>query len=329
MPAMRIILPAIVLPIIFATSSNLIHAQENDLADGVRQFDARVIVLGKVRENPLAAMLARDARADLRAANLRDAKAWEAVKTRADWEAFRDARLQALRSALGSFPPPPKDLKARVTRTQRGDGYAVDNIVFESRPGVLVTANLYRPAQAKDSMPGLILVHSHHRPKNVGQRQDMAMTWARAGCVVLVPDLLGHGERRLHPFHNAGNYDRPFKVEMQDYWFRYDLGMQLHLIGDSLMGWMVYDLSRGVELLLAQPGVDPKRIILVSEPAGGGDVAAVTMALDARISGGVINNFGGPQPEAPYPLPRDADQDRKSTRLNSSHIQKSRMPSSA
>jgi cephalosporin-C deacetylase-like acetyl esterase len=302
---MRIFLPAIFLPCFLAPT---LRAQDDDLADALREFDSRVIVVGKVRENPLASMLARDARADLRAANLRDAKAWEPVKTKADWEAFRDSRLQALRASLGTFPPPPKDLKVRVTRTHRGDGYAVDNIVFESRPGVLVTANLYRPTKAAESMPGMILVHSHHRPKHVGQRQDMAMTWARAGCLVLIPDLLGHGERALHPFQNADAYDQPFKVEMQDYWFRYDLGMQLHLIGDSLMGWMAYDLSRGVDVLLGHKGVDPKRIIIVSEPAGGGDVAAVTMALDLRITAGVINNFGGPQPESPYPLPRDADQ---------------------
>ena len=157
-------------------------------------------------------------------------------------------------------------------------------------------------------MPGIVIVHSHHRPKHVGQRQDMAMTWARAGCLVLVPDLLGHGERRLHPFPDASAYDKPFNVGQQDYYFRYDLGMQLHLIGDSLMGWMAYDLSRGVDFLLAQPGIDRRRIIFVSEPAGGGDVAAVTMALDGRSAGGVITCFGGPQPESPYPLPKHAEQ---------------------
>jgi len=292
---------------VWVSTSQTIEAQES-LADALREFDARVITVGKLRENPLASMLARDAKAALREANLRDAKAWSAVKTRADWETFRDGRIEALRKSLGTFPTPPKELNVRVTRSRTGEGFKIDNVVFESRPGVFVTANLYRPAKLADGMPGMILVHSHHRPKHVGQRQDMAMTWARAGCVVLVPDLLGHGERALHPFTNADAFDGMFRVEMQDYWFRYDLGMQLHLIGDSLMGWMAYDLSRGVDLLLAQPGIDAKRILIVSEPAGGGDVAAVTMALDARITGGVITNFGGPQPETPYPLSRDAEQ---------------------
>ena len=35
-------------------------------------------------------------------------------------------------------------------------------------------------------MPGLLIVHSHHRDKTHGELQDMGMTWARAGCLVLV-----------------------------------------------------------------------------------------------------------------------------------------------
>ena len=46
---------------------------------------------------------------------------------------------------------------------------------------------------------------------------------------------------------------------------------------------------------------------MISEPAGGGDVAAVAGALDDRIAGVMVNNFGGPEPENGYPLPPDAE----------------------
>jgi dienelactone hydrolase len=293
-------------------SSALVCAQEKpapnaDLATGLRKLESRVIVLGAVREPPLAPMLARDARAALRAANEADAEAWEKVKSRADWERFRDARVQSLRAALGQFPPAPKTVKVRVTRSLEGDGYRVDNLVYESRPGLVVTANLYRPAKAAPAMPGILLSHSHHQPKHTSARQDMGMTWARAGCLVLAPDHLCHGERRQHPFRSAADYPQKFLLPQQDYYSRYDAGMQLDLIGDSLMGWLAWDMSRGIDVLLAQAGVDPKRIIVVSEPSGGGDNAAVTAALDPRITGVVVTNFGGPQPETPYPLPADAE----------------------
>ena len=133
------------------------------------------------------------------------------------------------------------------------------------------------------------------------------MTWARAGCLVLVIDQIGYGERRTHPFRSESDYDKPYKSSRQDYYFRQDTGVQLQLLGDSLMGWMVWDLMRGVDLLLAQEGIDPQRIILLGSVAGGGDPAGVTAALDQRIACCVPFNFGGPQPETPYPLPDDAE----------------------
>src|SRR5207244_9601329 len=64
---------------------------------------------------------AADVRARLQAANRRETAAWRALKTREDWERYRDARLKALRDSLGAFPPPPKDLKVHVTRTLAGE----------------------------------------------------------------------------------------------------------------------------------------------------------------------------------------------------------------
>src|SRR5262249_694253 len=109
------------------------------------------------------------------------------------------------------------------------------------------------------------------------------------------------------PFRLASDYSSPFRVGRQDYYFRFNLGMQLHVLGDSLMGWMVWDLMRGVDLLLARPGIRKDRIILLGSGAGGGDPAAVTAALDPRIAAVAPFNFGGPQPESPYPLPVDAE----------------------
>lgn len=85
-----------------------------------------------------------------------------------------------------------------------------------------MTANLYRPAKPRESMPGLLICHAHHTPKEHGELQDMGMTWARAGCVVLVMDQVGHGERRQHPFATAADFSKSYRVGHADYSFRYD-----------------------------------------------------------------------------------------------------------
>ncbi len=242
----------------------------------------------------------------LKEVNQRSTHDWRAIDNLAKWEAYRAAKIQAMRSALAKFPGAPADLKAQTTRTIQGDGFVIECLVFESRPRFLVTANLYVPDPLPASSPGIIIHPSHHNPKTQGELQDMGMIWARAGCHVLVMDQVGHGERRAHPFATAADYEKPFQAGRQDYWFRHNTGMQLSLIGDSLIGWQAHDLMRGVDLLLTRKPVDPKRIIMMGSVAGGGDPVAVAAALDERIACAVVFNFGGPQPETRYPLPDDA-----------------------
>jgi hypothetical protein len=277
------------------------------LADELARLDSNVYPATGDRAKELGQMLAQDMRARRTAANQRDVEAWNKVQSRADWERFRDGRIQALRASLGRFPPVPKDLKVRVIRTLEGDGYRIENLVFETRPGVVVTANLYSPRTAPESMPGILICHAHHTPKTHSELQDMGMNWARLGCLVLIMDQLGHGERRQHPFVDEKSYPGSFRVSRQDYYFRYNAANQLHLAGESLIGWMAWDLMRGVDLLLARPGIDKERILLLGSVAGGGDPTAVTAALDQRITLAAPFNFGGPQPETRYPLPPEAE----------------------
>jgi dienelactone hydrolase len=277
----------------------------SDLARQVQQVDGQVFADPASRRR-LAEMLSADVRRRRRAANDRESTAWSLIRSREEWERFRNARLDALRQSLGEPLETRPALNVMVTGTLRGDGYQIENLVFESRPGLLVTANLYSPSPPRESLPGILICHSHHNPKTQSELQEMGIEWARQGCLVLVMDQLGHGERRQHPFRTEADYAGGFRPSRQDYYFRYNVGMQLHVIGESLIGWMAWDLMCGVDLLLSRRDVDPSRIILLGAVAGGGDPAAVTAALDERIAAVVPFNFGGPQPETVYPLPPDA-----------------------
>jgi len=283
-------------------------ASANDLADEIRNLNP--IILTPVADDPdhYRKLLPSKISAELKEANAKSTREWRAIKNLQEWQTFRTSKLDAMRQAIGYFPVPPKDLKAQTTRTHQGDGFKIECILFESRPRFLVTANLYVPDPLPASAPGIIIHPSHHNPKTQSELQDMGMTWARAGCYVLVMDQVGHGERAAHPFSTEQSYPKPFRLGRQDYWFRYNTGIQLHLIGDSLIAWQAYDLMRGVDLLLTRSQIDSNRILMMGSVASGGDPVAVTAALDERIAGAVIFNFGGPQPETRYPLPEDAQE---------------------
>ena len=281
------------------------QAADDELIKSLQSLDAQVVPAAE-RET-FTNQVREQQRRLMRDANEHSSAEWRQIKSRDDWERFRREKLTALKKSLGSWPEPPASVPVRVTSTFEGDGFVIENIVFQSRPGWWVTANLYRPAKPRESMPGLLICHAHHTPKEHGELQDMGMTWARAGCLVLVMDQVGHGERRQHPFATAADFDKPYRVGHADYSFRYDSAMQLQLVGESLVGWMAWDMMRGVDVLLARPGIDPKRLILLGAVAGGGDPVAVTGALDERFAAVVPFNFGGPQPESRYPLPDDAE----------------------
>lgn len=292
---------------------------QTDPAASLKALDPSVFPAEKRRE--LAGMVRADLDARRAEVHRRDREAWARITSRADWEIYSKPRIAALRRSLGPLPAPPRPLKVHLASAMDRDGYRLENLVYESRPGIFVTANLYLPrpqaAEAPSTTPPLqhsappspnhpitpsphhpviLLIHSHHNPKTQGELQDMGVTWARAGCLVLVLDQLGYGERRNHAPGNR-----------QDYRFRYINGLQLHALGESLIGWMAWDTMRGIDLLLSRPGADPKRVILIGSVAGGGDPAAVVAALDPRVTCAIPFNFGGPQPETRYPLPDDAE----------------------
>jgi len=254
-------------------------------------LESRVFSAEQRKQMDLATMLDRQVRDRVRKILEQEKNSWAQVRTVADWERFREPRLRALANSLGEFPPR-SALETRIVKEFQGKDYRRQDLVYQSRAGLWVTANLYLPLGSPARVPGIIIVHSHHRPKSQGELQDMGILWARAGCAVLIMDQIGHGER-------IQNY--PWNREA--YHSRYIMGMQLYLSGDSLMKWMVWDIMRGIDVLLERQEIDAKQIILLGAVAGGGDPAAVTAALDTRIAAVAPFNFGECTPETPRFLP--------------------------
>jgi cephalosporin-C deacetylase-like acetyl esterase len=260
------------------------RAEDSREPGAAAPFETRVLSPAQRKQMDLAHMLQRQVRGRV-VYNLEAEKGErDRLQTQSDWERFRDPRLKALAEFLGPFPPL-APLETRVSKEFNGQGYRRQDLVYRSRPGLWVTANLYLPVQPPMRMPGIVIIHSHHRPRTQAELQDMGILWARSGCAVLIMDQIGHGERvQTYPWNREA------------YHSRYVMGMQLYVAGESLIKWMVWDIMRGVDLLLDRPDVDKDRILLLGAVAAGGDPAAVTAALDARIAAVAPFNFGEATP---------------------------------
>ena len=232
--------------------------------------------------NNVTRMLNNKIRQKVPSLAMEEHKEWDSVKTLEDWERFRDKRLKVLKASLGEFPDKRPPLLYQVSGTYKGNGYQVKNIVYQSRPGFFVAANLYLPENPVDNMPGIIIIPSFHYPKTQGEIKDCGMIWARTGCAVLIVETLGHGERiETIPWYRQANYSD------------YLIEMQLNLIGQSRLGWIAWDIMRTVDLFYEMGNIDREKIILIgSVTSGGGMPAGITGVFEKRLSAVIPFNFG-------------------------------------
>ena len=140
----------------------------------------------------IGAFLARDAR-EL------DGRFMEGASTAASFRDLRPRLEQELYSMLGLWPVPEKTrLQARVTGTLERDGtIVIEKLHFQSRPGLYVTANLYRPKTFEGKLPAVLYVCGHISKGRDGCKtafQDHGMWYARNGWICLIVDTLQLGE---------------------------------------------------------------------------------------------------------------------------------------
>src|SRR6266511_3093639 len=114
---------------------------------------ALAAVSGALHPSPAFADLAPGADAMIRqylAAETKrlSAKFLDGATTRAEWEKARPRLKREFLDMLGLDPLPEKSpLKATVTGTLERGNVAIEKLHYQSRPGLYVTVNLFRPKQ--------------------------------------------------------------------------------------------------------------------------------------------------------------------------------------
>jgi hypothetical protein len=117
------------------------------------------------------------------------------ITTRAQAEAYvREVRGKIARCFPGM--PARTPLNAVVRGTVERERYRIEKVVFESRPGFMVTANLYVPRELRGKAPCVLGACGHsENGKLDGNYQAFVQTLARMGYVALIYDPIAQGER--------------------------------------------------------------------------------------------------------------------------------------
>ncbi len=201
-----------------------------------------------------------------------------AINSPAQVEARKLLVRERILATLGPLPEKTA-LKAQITGRLEREGYTVEKVLYQSRPGFYVTANLYLPEKGKKPHPAVLATCGHAmNGKAADVYQSLWIGLARMGFVVLTFDPPGQGERLMYWDEELG--ETLLKGTTTEHSMA---GIQCLLTGSNAAAYFIWDMIRSIDYLISRPEVDPKRIAVTGN-SGGGMQSAYIAALDDRLA---------------------------------------------
>ena len=199
------------------------------------------------------------------------------IDSLADWQAKRPVLKRQLAEMLGLDPLPERTpLNPVVTGSFEDGGIVVERLHFQSRPGLYVTGDLYRPKEQAGPLPAVLYVCGHGQVKKGGVSfgnktayHHHGAWFARNGYVCLTIDTiqLGEIEGTHHGTHRLGLW-----------WW--------NARGYTPAGVEAWNGIRAIDYLQSRPEVDGDRIGVTGR-SGGGAYSWYVAALDDRVKAAV------------------------------------------
>jgi dienelactone hydrolase len=191
------------------------------------------------------------------------------ARSKGEWESQRELLKRQFFEMLGLWPLPERTaLKATVTGTIEQGGVVIEKVHFQSKPGLYVTGNVFRPAKIDGKLPAVLYVCGHTgrgRDGNKSAFQHHGMWFAAHGYVCLIVDTLQLGE--IAGIHH-GTYNK------ERWWWQ--------SAGYTPAGVECWNGIRALDYLVSRPDVDAEKLA-VTGISGGGAATFWIAAADERV----------------------------------------------
>lgn len=193
---------------------------------------------------------------------------WRRVSSRAEYDALRNDLRMKMLAACGTFPER-TPLNARTLSVVRHDGYSIEKVVFESMPGIVVTANLFLPENPRPCPVVVISCGHTAEGKDCDEFLRTCVVAVRRGLAAFAFDPYEQGERRWHYVHNAC-------------FAHNQIGLRAALLDWSMPMLRIWDGMRAIDYVQSRKEIDPTRIGYMGQ-SGGGTMTALMQVADRRI----------------------------------------------
>ncbi len=142
-------------------------------------------------------------------------------------------------------------------------GYRIRKLRFEALPGLWIPAVLYEPDKLEGRVPVMLNVNGHDaKGKAAPYKQIRSINLAKRGMVVLNVEWVGMGQLSGMSHYHMNLLD---------------------LCGTSGLAPFYLNMKKALDVLLAHPHADPKRVG-VSGLSGGGWQTIIISSLDERVT---------------------------------------------
>ncbi|GGD61723.1 dienelactone hydrolase family protein [Paenibacillus nasutitermitis] len=211
-----------------------------------------------------------------------------------EWSEWKARLRKRFVELLGGYAAESSELAPVLLESEDCGDYIRQRIQIETYPGLLMPVYVLVPKESNGRLGAVIACHGHgygsrdlvgltpsgeKKTGDIGYQKNFAVELVKRGHIVVVPELLGFGDRMLVEDKEAKEHHSCNR-----------LSTFLLAMGQTMAGYRVFETLRCVDYLLTRDDVDTNRIGCMGI-SGGGLVCSFAAAIDDRISATVVSGF--------------------------------------